>query len=213
MSDVSKSIFGGTSSGTPVETQGLARQMAGLYGGAAQGVSNPFGRFTQGAMQNILGQSFSPEMLGSSFAQAMSYDPAQQIAAVQASLNPLEQQASDMAGNAVRSSMGTLGGRFSRNAMDAEGRARGQVAQQYGNIRANTALSGTLAANQNQNSLLQGLGQLLLGAGQLGTQQLGQIGSFAQPGAPVMQQGILPGLAGQGGQLGLLKLLAPALLA
>jgi hypothetical protein len=209
-------VFGGsTKSGTPRETQGLASNLARQLQSYTTGqpmltdkagqttyAENPYGRYTSAAIGNIMGPGFDPSILGSTATDVLQ-NPADATKGLFASLAPFEQRAADEAAAGVREGMGTLGTRFSRNTMDAEGRARGEVANQFEKTRQ----EGLLKANDQRIAALAQMFQTMLGGEQIGTQQLGQILGFANPGAPIVQQGIGPGLLSTGATLLLGKIL------
>lgn len=207
-------IFSGkTSSGTPLETRGGTNQLAQLMEAAMRGNSSGMQNFLQGmrpadpnatvsrSIINMLG--FDPSTVDFSGALDRGLaDPRDQTAGLFSALQPLERQMMDEAATGLRGQMGTTGGRFGRAAGSAEARLRADLASRNMATRENSLLTAQNNANQFASSIL---GIMLPSMLQTGTQQQGldndllrSFMSFFQPGGPVIQEGILPGLLGAG---------------
>jgi hypothetical protein len=90
-----------------------------------------------------------------------------------------------------------MGGRFSRNAMDAEEMLRGRLAAEFMRTREQALLGASEVRNQALASLLGASTQ----AGQVNNQFLASLLGFLQPGAPMYQPGILGELIAAGGTI------------
>ena len=179
MSDL---IFGGEVSGTPLETRAGTGQFAQeLTGGGP-------GRLQQGSAQQALG--FGPGNVGIERAvMSLLSDPSDRLRGLFASLVPFEERQTEEAVAGVRGSFGRLGGRFSENLLEAEGRTRGELAAQF----ARTREESLLAAQGQQSQSLAVILQSLLGA-------RGQTLDFFRPGAPNFREGFLGDFLSAGGQ-------------
>lgn len=179
MSDL---FFGGEVSGTPLETRSGTGQFAEelLSGGS---------RLQQGAARGALG--FGPQGVGIERAvMSLLSDPADRLRGLFASLVPFEERQTEEAVAGVRGSFGRLGGRFSENLLNAEGRTRGELAAQF----ARTREESLLAAQGQQSQSLAVILNALLGA-------RGQTLDFFQPGAPNFQEGFFGDLLSAGGNV------------
>lgn len=212
-------LFGGfktppQQSGSPLETRGAIGDLAGilqqsfgraldpkkalfqdLRSGAQQfgqsRISSPFQRM---ASELSLSTGFSPEQFNPALMRAL-IDPASQASALTRTLEPFEQRQTEQSVAGLRSGLGTLGGRFSRNALEAESQLRGELSNQFARNRAQAVMDA-----QGQQAQL--LSQIIPAAMQTSLQaQLGPLsflGSFLQPGAPqqaMFQQGAFGQLA------------------
>lgn len=117
-----KTLFGGETSGTPIETRGATKRTAGAI----------------------------PD-LGPAFQELLT-NPADRTAGLFASLQPFEQQQTDRQVADLRNVFGTLGGRFGKNVGTAEGNLRGQLSagfernRQQALLEANSQRIQTVAA-------------------------------------------------------------------
>lgn len=176
-------LFGGEVSGTPLETRGGTEEIGGnlLAGG---------GRLQSGAGRG-LGLTGGVENLGiEQTVQRLLANPADQLRGLFAALEPFEERQTEEAVSGVRSGFGRLGGRFSRNAEDAEIRTRAELASTQTRDREGRILE----ANQLQSQMLAQLFQALLG-------ERGQTLGFFQPGAPNFREGVLGDLIRAGGNV------------
>ena len=171
-------LFGQERSGTPIETR------AGTEALGTDLLSPTGGRLQRGATTGALG--FDPSGVGIEGAvQRGLTDPADRLRGLFAALVPFEERQTEEAVAGVRGSFGRLGGRFSENLLEAEGRTRGELAGQF----ARTREESILQAGGQQNQLIASLLQSILGA-------RGQTLDFFAPGAPSFQPGILADLIG-----------------
>jgi hypothetical protein len=125
-------------------------------------------------------------------------DPADRLRGLFAALQPFEERTTNEAVEGVRGSFGRLGGRFSRNLLDAENRARGELAGSFARSREQSLIE----AEGQQIQALATVLQSLLGA-------RGQTLQFFQPGAPNFREGIFGDLIGAGGQIAAARMLPP----
>ncbi len=175
-------LLGKELSGTPIETRGGTEAIAGdILGG---------GRLQQQAASGALG--FDVGGLGlESAVQRLLSDPTDRLRGLFAALEPFEERQRDEAVAGTRGSFGRLGGRFSRNLLEVEGRTRGEVAGQQSLVRQ----QGILEVGNQQSQVLGLILQSLLGA-------RGQTLDFFRPGAPGFQPGALGDLLGAAGIIG-----------
>lgn len=194
---MSDTLFGRERSGTPMETRGATRAAAGgiesLLG--TGGTGGPLARMESQSLMDLLG--FDPSTMGfGEAAESALRDPADVTAGLFASLIPFEEefvgrQTAEQAGQ-----FGQLGGRFSRNLVDADTRMRSRIGSEF--LR--TRQEGLLAAGAQRNQALAALLQSVQGAGQVGNQRLQAILQFLNPGAPNWQEGMAGDLLSAGGQ-------------
>lgn len=182
-----QTLFGGEVSGTPIETRAGARTVAGdLLSG---------GRLVSEASRRSLGL---PDMDLTGVTERLFTDPGDRLQGLFAALRPFEERTAEQAAEGVRGSFGRLGGRFSRNVLDAEARTRGEVAGNFARSREQSLIE----AEGQQIQTLATVLQALLGA-------RGQTLNFFQPGAPNFRPGILGDLIGAGGQIAAARMLPP----
>lgn len=196
-------LMGGERSGTPVETRGASADLAKLFqqmiqSGGLTGGGPDAGRMSSESWMNMLG--FDPTALGLSDAIVQGLKPPG--AALGAALEPFEARETSRQVGGLRDMFGTMGGRFSRNLGSAEGELRSGLAQGFDRVRAESELEG-MGMRNNFIAQLLGLNQQQQ---QNSNQRLGIASQFLQPGAPVITEGLLPGLIGAGGNLAALYL-------
>jgi hypothetical protein len=205
-----ETLMGGERSGTPVETRGGAQSLGNIYS-QLLGSGNPFGlgsqmgRNTTDALINMLG--FDPTQIGLDQAAIQSLmHPGDTTAGLFRSMLPFEAEETARQTAGMREMFGTMGGRFSRNLGSAEGNLRGELAGQFGRNREQALLT---AQGQRIQSMLGLMGATNQARGQAFNEQmmpLQLMQSFLQPGAPVIQEGMLPGLLQLGGTAALMYL-------
>lgn len=143
---------------------------------------------------NLLG--FDPGTIGfEGAAKSALSDPTDVTAGLFKSLEPFEKRYTEEATTTQLGKFGGMGGRFSRNASDADTIMRGELGNQFATAR-ETAL---LEANEQRNQVLAALLGSVAQAGQVGNQQMGNYLSFLNPGAPNWQQGFLSDIIAAGG--------------
>ena len=174
---MSDTLLGGEVSGTPLETRGGSKKIG-------QDLLTGGGRLAAAGRGAV---GFGPDVTGQA-AERLLVDPADRLMGLFAALEPFERRQTDEAVAGVRSGFGRLGGRFSRNVVDAESRTRGELAGQF----ARTREESLLEAQGQQGQLLASLLQALLGA-------RGQTLDFFRPGAPNFREGVLGDLIAAGG--------------
>lgn len=202
-----------TKSGTPVETRGLTRGLADLFGpllqqggfgGTLGALSGPLQRVGEGAIPSFLG--FDPRQAGIQAAVGGQLAPiGSQLDPLFQALIPFERRAQSELGANLAGTFGNLGGRFSGNLAAANALGQADLANQFAQTRAQAAL-GRLGQ---QGQFLQGIAPSILGASQLGVGStldlLGNLMGFGAPGAAVIQPGfgsqLLGAAAGIGGSL------------
>ena len=161
------------------------------------GTGGPLARMQSQTLMDLLG--FDPSTMGFEEAgRAALIDPADATAGLFASLAPFEEefmgrQTAEQAGQ-----FGQLGGRFSRNLVDADTRLRGRIGSEFMRTREQSLL----AANAQRTQALASLLGSVQGAGQVGNQQLQAILQFLNPGAPNWQEGMAGDILQAGGQVG-----------
>ena len=206
---MSELLLGGQKSGTPLETQGGARDFAGFLqnlirgggGDALKGITDPFTRLINDALMASLGGSSQNAVISDLLA-----DPADRTRGLFASMVPFEAEETERQVSGVRNIFGTAGGRFSRNVATAEASTRGRLGAEFQRGRQGALLE----ANAQRGGVLANLMQHGLQRAQLALTPLQLMAQFFQPGAPVQTQGILPGLLSAGINLfGISKLGAP----
>lgn len=162
---------------------------------------------TSDAWINMLG--FDPAEMGlDETAMSLLRDPADQTAGLFASMRPFEEEQTNESILGLRNALGAMGGRFSRNLLDAEVDMRGELGNQFARSRQ----EALLGANAQRSQALQHIMASVLGArGQAFQESFAPWQStldFFRPGGPIQQEGALPGLVGAGLNLfGILKLL------
>ena len=189
---MSDTLFGKEGSGTPLETRGLAGQtgrefsslLGGGAGGASQRISDMFGiDFNELGLQDFATSIFSGEAPG--------------LAGFDAANRPFQQRAlSDQAGQTA-SAFGTSGGRFSRNLLGAQAAGSAQLQQGFDQNRFDFSQA---RRGQDIQALLGSL-SAIPGLQQASLAPLVAAGNFAQPGAPIFQEGIFGELLGAGATL------------
>ena len=193
-------IFGGEKSGTATETRGasgeLGQQLQRFLGGTGASVrGDPFQRSRQDSLMNLLGFDASREVPLLEASQRSLADPADRLSGLFAALEPFERRQTSQAVQGLRESFGTAGGRFSRNALDAETQLRGELAGNFARSREQSLLE---AGNQ-QNTALANMFNALLGGNQQGQNAINALLGFLQPGSPNFQEGILGDALAAGG--------------
>lgn len=202
-----------TTSGTPLETRGAAgaagQSIADLFGGNPQAlqqvisaIGTPLQRLGTQSASNLFGnvdlQGVASQLLAS---------PADQTKGLFAALQPFEQRTLDQSVAQLQQTFGSQGGRFSNNLLNAQNQLVTQLNQGFEQTRAQNLLQ----AQSNQGAAFGDiLGSILnqQNISQQGAvQTLGMLLNFIQPGAPVIQQGLLPGLLQAGTTLGAAKML------
>ncbi len=179
-------LFGGEMSGTPIETRGGTRRVASdLLSG---------GRLVSEASRGSLGLPGDMDLGG--VTERLFTDPGDRLQGLFAALRPFEERQTQQAVEGVRGSFGRLGGRFSRNVLDAESRTRGEVAGNFARSREQSLID----AEGQQIQALATVLQALLGA-------RGQTLDFFRPGAPNFREGIFGDLVSAGGQVAATALL------
>ena len=180
-------LFGSVESGTPVETQRGAQQLADLFQGFA------------GRNRDNLNDptSFLKHMGLDSAVMQMLQNPASQASALNQTLAPFEARQTEQAVSGVRNMFGTAGGRFSRGLADRESQVRGEMANQFANVRAQNVAD----IQRMQAALIPQLAALMLRSEQDPWQMMTQ---FMRPGGPVYQQGALGDLIGLGGTIAMM---------
>ena len=202
---MSETLFGGEMSGTPKETRGATRAAAkGVESYLTSGgTSGPLAKMDQQSMMALLG--FDPSTIGFESALKSSLmDPTDVTAGLFRSMAPFEQQYLDRATTTQAGQFGGLGGRFSRNAMDANTLLRGQVGAEFARAREEALINA--AAQRNQ--VLAALMQARTGAGSVLNQRLAAMYGFLNPGAPNFREGIFGDLLGAAGALGAAGIMA-----
>lgn len=179
MSDL---LTGGEISGTPIETRGGTAALG-------QDLLSPGGRLQRQATTGAIG--FDPTADIESAVQRLLTDPADNLRGLFAALQPFEERAVERTRAGTRGSFGQLGARFSRNLLDAESRAVGELEGNFARSREQSVLE----AGGQQSQLIQGLLQAILGS-------RGQTLDFFQPGAPSFREGILGDLIAAAGLIG-----------
>lgn len=213
-------------SGTPKETRRatsilgdeISRELVGapntggidrLYGGSLEGFEEDvLGRLTTSAQHNLLGFGPGDIPLTEAVAAALA-DPTDVTEGLFRSLQPFEERETARQVGGQREAFGGLGGRFSRNLLSAESMLRGELASGFARERYNKLLEAGALRNQAvanvQNALL-GAGAQAVQVGTAGAglrnQRAGQLLQFLQPGAPIYDPGLLPGLLSAGATLG-----------
>jgi hypothetical protein len=179
-------------SGTPQETRGAASNAGNMFGQMFRGgnfdsimanLGGSMSRNATAAQMAMLG--FDPSILNlGGVAQDLLVDPADATSGLFAAMQPFEARtmAENVAG--IRGSLGSLGGRFSRNLVEGEGQLRGEIANQF----AKTREESLLAANAQRSNNYGMINQLLQSAANSGNantlQALQTILGYIQPGAP-----------------------------
>lgn len=178
-----QTLFGGEVSGTPLETRGGTKAVAG-------DILNPTGRLVAGASSSALG--LDPRFLDlAGAAGRMLEDPGSRLRGLFASMEPFERRSTEEAVEGVRGGFGRLGGRFSRNVGEAEARTRGELAGNFARSREQSLIE---AQGQQTNTLATILQALLGGRG--------QTLDFFRPGAPNFREGALGDIIGAAGNVG-----------
>jgi hypothetical protein len=200
-----ETLMGGTKSGTPLETrQGssdFAAMLQNMMRGGPGGLSDAFGRMTSEAWTNMLG--FNPADVGlDEAAMAALRDPAERVRGLFASMEPFEERETQRQVAGQREMFGTMGGRFGRNLAGAEGELRGELSSQFGRNRQQALLQAGAMRNQALQSIMQGSTAARSVANQETMLPFQLMSQFFQPGAPIMTEGLLPGLIGAGANLG-----------
>jgi len=135
---------------------------------------------------NLLG--FDPSTIGfESAATSALADPTDVTAGLFRALRPFEERYTNQATTEQVGAFGQLGGRFSRNALDADTRLRGELGNQFEVARQNALLT----ANEQRNNALAALLTAVANAGQVGNQRTANYLSFLSPGSPNWQTGIM----------------------
>ena len=193
MSDV---LFGGEKSGTPIETRGATGNAAYGINQYLQGGGGPMANLQSQSLMSLLG--FDPGTIGFEGAATSALrDPTDVTAGLFRSLEPFEKRFTERSTQTQLGQFGGMGGRFSRNASDADTMMRGELGNQFATVR-ETAL---LEANNQRNQVLAALLGAVNQAGQVGNQQMGNYLQFLSPGSPNWQQGILGDLLGAAGNV------------
>jgi hypothetical protein len=195
-------LFGGEKSGTPKETRGATMHLGGWYEDLIRGnfENNPFNRMSSEAATNMLG--FDPASMGlGDILPQLLRDPADMTSGLFASMVPFEQRMVEESTAGLRGSMGSMGGRFSRNLLDGETKMRGELANQF----ASTREQALLQANQQRAQTVEALLGQIMNANQIAGQNsmglLTNASQFLRPGEPVHSGGILPGLLSTAGTM------------
>lgn len=179
-----------------METRGATKAAAGgiesLF--ATGGTGGPLAEMQSQALMALLG--FDPSTMGfGEAAESALRDPADVTAGLFASLVPFEEEFMERQTTEQAGQFGGLGGRFSRNLVDADTRMRGRIGSEF--LR--TRQEGLLAAGAQRNQALAALLGSVQGAGQVGNQRLQAILQFLNPGAPNWQEGIAGDILQAGG--------------
>jgi hypothetical protein len=197
-----KLLFGGESSGTPMETRGATTSMANWYQDLIAGnfENNPFNRMSSEAAVNMLG--FDPGAMGlTDVIPQLLRDPADMTSGLFASMVPFEQRMMEESTAGLRGSMGSMGGRFSRNLLDAETKMRGELSNQFASSREQALMQ----ANQQRVDTVDALMRSLIGAHSVSGQNMGNLlgnaSNFLRPGETVHTGGMLPGLISTAGTM------------
>ena len=197
---MSDQLFGKEVSGTPLETRGLAGETASAF-------SNLIGSPEQGAQR--IGQTFGidPSQLGlQGFAQGILSGQSPGLAGFEQANQPFQQRAINQSRSQNAQQFGTAGGRFSRNLFGANAASDAQLNQGFDQNRFQFA-------NQARQTDIQGLASILgslPGLQNASLAPLAAAGGFAQPGAPIWQQGFAGELLGSAGNLAGASILNPA---
>jgi hypothetical protein len=199
-------LFGGTKSGTPIETRGGTSQLADFWKTMMDQnqVNDFFGRLTSEAMMNQFG--FDPSSLGLEDAMTRALaDPRDATAGLFSAMQPFEAQETDRQISGLRGAFGTMGGRFSKNLLSAEGQARGELAGQFGRNREQALLGAQTTQNNALATILQAASQGRQQAFNETMMPWQMMQSFFQPGAPIHTGGILPGILQLAGTWAMMK--------
>lgn len=192
-----------TKSGTPVETRGLSRGLAGnlqgLTGGSFEdlmaGLASPLNKAGGAGAMNLLG--FDPRMVGTEAAVRRGLtDPSDAVAGLFGALAPLEARAQSEGLNRLMGTVGGAGARFGASATEAGGNFMADLMARQSAGREQALLQ----AQGQQNQLLGALMPSLTQAGAQGQnaqlQALQMILGFGAPGAPVIEQSPWGSIAG-----------------
>lgn len=196
---MSDTLFGSVESGTPLETRAGASQMASFLQSVLSGNTdrlNPFQRLGAQSFSNLFG--VTPGDVGvSGVVTDLLRDPSSHTSDMFAAMRPFENRQTKEAVAGTRAMFGTAGGRFSRNAADAEARVRGELADQFGLNRQQALLQ----AQQQRGNFLANLFGLAGQNQQMSMMPLQLAAQFMQPGAPVVREGLLPGIISAAGNI------------
>lgn len=124
-------------------------------------------------------------------------DPSDTTAGLFKSLIPFEQRLTEEATTTQAGQFGQLGGRFSRNAVDADTRLRGELGSQFERARQEALIT----ANAQRNQAIANILNSIASAQSVGNQRLATYLNFLQPGAPNFQQGIFGDILGAAGNI------------
>lgn len=150
---------------------------------------------------------FDPSTIGfESAAESALADPTDVTAGLFRAMEPFEQELTERSVTEQGGQFGQLGGRFSRNAVDADTRLRGRLGAEFARSREQALIQAAAQRNQALTSLLNAVS----GAQQVGNQRMASYLNFLSPGAPNYQQGVLQDLIGAGGNIAASALLGPA---
>lgn len=182
-------LMGKEVSGTPLETRGLSRDVAGQYGqlldpsNAAQRIASTFG--------------INPSLLGlQDFASGI-LSGKTDLSGWDAANRPFQERAINQSNRNLQNTFGTAGGRFSGNLQNVQAMQQGELESQFNRDRFNFAQQQRGMDIQTLATLFQGLPALMQGS----LMPLQQAGAFASPGAPIMQEGALGSIIGAAGDV------------
>lgn len=206
---MSNFLFGGEKSGTPIETRNQTSTLANMFAshlasGGPTGLSREFGRMTNDAWVNMLG--FNPAELGLDEASISALqEPRDVVSGLSEAMMPFEARETERQTAGLRQMFGAMGGRFGSGALRGETELRGELASQFGRNRENAFFQAEGLRNQAVGLRNDALANLLAAAtaarGQAFNEQILPFQSmlgFLQPGAPVIQEGALPGIISAG---------------
>lgn len=200
-------LFGRERSGTPLETRGATKKLGGAYESLFSGDANPlmqalmpFQRMGSQAFTNIYG--YDPSDIGGVL-ESLLADPASQTEGLFSAMQPFEARETERQAAGLRNVYGSQGARFSRNMAGGESLLRGELSNQFARARQ----EALLGANQQRMGALQSLIAMMGQQQQNMFMPLQLANQFLQPGAPIMQEGMLPGLIGLAGNLYLGRML------
>jgi hypothetical protein len=199
-----QTLMGQRESGTPMETQQGASDLARMFQMFMQDpTGSSMGRMANQSMMNMLG--FDPSAVGmNEAATAALTDPRDSVSGLFSAMRPFEERQTAESVAGLRDMFGSMGGRVSRGAADVESIMRGELGAQFGQNRQQALLEASGQRNQALASLLAASNQAQQGA----WAPIDIMSRFMQPQAPMEREGLLPGLLSAGGNLAALWMMS-----
>ena len=181
---------------TPLETQGLATDLAAMF---SKSISTPGGgRLGAQGIADTFGVDIGSLGLGDLASTIAGGGTSRSLQAFDNANRPFQQRAINQGASQAASSFGTAGGRFSNNLLGAQGRQRAEQESQFNRDRFNFFDQ----ARQSDIAALSGVLGGIQGMQAFNLAPVGIAANFGQPGPVGFQEGALGEILGAVGTLG-----------